>query len=138
MERAAVPGVHDHPGRPVPLPDGPVEHHERQALKASAAGFATGALATRNLRWAAAMIVTTPKAAVFGRDAFAAQLGRASFATDMRNAEAEVIAQHAAYDRPARPGTRRRLGTCHRCAKWSASAGAIASGATLCCWSGRV
>ncbi|MBV8236268.1 MAG: hypothetical protein JO075_11265, partial [Acidimicrobiia bacterium] len=69
VDRRPRPEVHDWPARPVPLPDGPIEHYQREALLASGAAFAASGLVTRNLRRAAAAaVVTTPKAAALGRD----------------------------------------------------------------------
>lgn len=76
----AAPGDGDPGDRPVPLPDGPVETYGDQAAIASLAAAGGTFLATADLRRsAAAALATTPKAARYGRDAFAAHLeiGRA-------------------------------------------------------------
>jgi cation-transporting ATPase I len=71
------PEIHDTPHRPAPLPDGPVEHYERQALIAAPGAFAAVGLLTRNLRRASgAILATNPRAAPMGREVFAAHLGR--------------------------------------------------------------
>ncbi len=63
--------------RPGPFPKGPVERASEQIAAASFAGFGATLAATRDPRRAAdALLTGIPKAARFGRDGFAAQLGR--------------------------------------------------------------
>lgn len=63
--------------RPTSLALGPVERHADRATAAGlAAAVATGAATFDLRRAAAAFLTTTPKAAVQGRDAFAAHVGR--------------------------------------------------------------
>jgi cation-transporting P-type ATPase I len=63
--------------RPVPLPDGPIEVWSNRISSASLAGFAGLLAASRDPRWAAdAFLAGLPKAARYGREGFATQLGR--------------------------------------------------------------
>ncbi|HET9608771.1 MAG TPA: HAD-IC family P-type ATPase [Acidimicrobiales bacterium] len=77
-DHAAERAPGDPGSRPVPLHHGPVETYGDQASVASLAAAGGTFLATADLRRsAAAALATTPKAARFGREAFAAHLGRA-------------------------------------------------------------
>lgn len=66
------------PDRPIPLPKGPVEKYAERAWYASLGAFGVGVATTGSLHRAfAPMIGCMPKPARLGREAFAAQLGRA-------------------------------------------------------------
>ncbi len=70
--------------RPRPLPDGPVERvAERAALGAAAAFAVTLGLTASPRRAAAALSAAVPKAGRLGREAFAAELGRAFAARNL-------------------------------------------------------
>jgi cation-transporting P-type ATPase I len=78
--------------RPVPLPDGPVEQWSERISLASLGGFAVTFAATRSARQAAdAFLAGMPKAARLGREAFAAQLGRALAARGIVPFEASAL-----------------------------------------------
>ena len=65
------------PPRPGPLPDGPVERFAERAWVTSLAGAGIALATTRNLsRAGAALEAGLPKAARYGKHAFAAELGR--------------------------------------------------------------
>jgi cation-transporting ATPase I len=65
------------PGRPVPLPGGPVERWADRTSLASLGACGVAAAATRDPRRAASVTLAgMPKAGRLGREAFAAQLGR--------------------------------------------------------------
>lgn len=80
------------PARPVPLPAGPVERYADKAGLASLGGFGLLLVAGRDIRRAAAGgLVTMPKAALHGRDVFAAHLGRLFAARDILCLDPEVL-----------------------------------------------
>jgi cation-transporting ATPase I len=74
----------DHPGRPVPLPKGPIERYVDRASIGSLGAVTIALAATRNPRRAADLLLTgVPKAATLGREAFAAHLDRSLAARDV-------------------------------------------------------
>jgi cation-transporting P-type ATPase I len=74
----------EHEDRPIPLPQGPIERYADRASLASIGAFGVSLGLTRSPRRAAnALIVGLPKAANMGREAFAAQFGRALGARDV-------------------------------------------------------
>jgi len=63
--------------RPAPLPPGPVESYANRAAQAAVVGGAAAGVLTRDIRTTvAAAVAAAPKAARFGREGFAAWLGR--------------------------------------------------------------
>jgi len=66
----------DAPARPRPMPPGPIERYTEQAGPASLSAFGLGILFTRNVELAASTIFAgVPRAARYGRDAFASYWG---------------------------------------------------------------
>jgi cation-transporting ATPase I len=75
------------PGRPAPLPRGPVERHADRASLAAFGVFGLSLAATKDPRRSAnTLMAAAPKAARLGREAFAAQLGR-----DLANRDVIVL-----------------------------------------------
>ncbi|MCU1453545.1 MAG: family hydrolase, partial [Acidimicrobiales bacterium] len=67
----------DAPARPVPLPEGPIEQYAKSATIAGFGGFAVTAVATADVRRGlTALVAASPKAAVQGREVFAAHVDR--------------------------------------------------------------
>lgn len=63
--------------RPLPLPDGSIERHGRQAWLATLGAFGFGVAATQDLEAAAtAMLAGLPRPAVLGRRVFSVEVGR--------------------------------------------------------------
>ncbi|MFC0531897.1 cation-translocating P-type ATPase [Phytohabitans kaempferiae] len=78
--------------RPVPLPPGPVERYADMATGAAGAGFLSGLTVARDSRRAHALAVAAlPKAARVGRDAYAAQVGRAAARRGVLIADPEAL-----------------------------------------------
>ncbi len=78
--------------RPMPLPRGPIEEYADRAWVVSLGGFGVSFLTTRSFQRAvAALFGGLPKPARYGRDAFAARLGRALADRDVLVVEPEVL-----------------------------------------------
>ena len=78
--------------RPVPLPKGPVERYAERAWFASLGGFGVGVATTQSFEKATAPLLgCLPKPARLGREAFAAQLGRALAARDITVLDSRVL-----------------------------------------------
>lgn len=92
VEHPDVPRPLPEPGRPCPLPPGPVERHaDRSAIAALATAAATYA-GTRSARQATSILVAgLPKAARMSRETFCAHLSRALVARDMVVLDASAL-----------------------------------------------
>ncbi|MGB8019782.1 MAG: HAD-IC family P-type ATPase, partial [Candidatus Nanopelagicales bacterium] len=65
------------PDRPVPLPDGPIETYARRAVGLSALGVVADVIASRRVQDAVGLLYAgLPRAALLGREGFAAQTSR--------------------------------------------------------------
>lgn len=86
------PAVPHGPGRPVPLPAGPVESYSIKAAAGAFAGAAAALAASRDPQlMVAATATATPKAAKLGREGFAARTSRDLARSGVLALDAEVL-----------------------------------------------
>ena len=86
------PAVPHGPGRPVPLPAGPVESYSSKAAAGAIAGAAAALIASRDPQlMVAATATATPKAAKLGREGFASRTGRDLARSGVLAIDAEVL-----------------------------------------------
>jgi cation-transporting ATPase I len=79
-------------GRPIPLPDGPIERYADRMSFVAAAAAASVAVGTRNHRLAQTILAAgNPKAARLGRESFAAWLGRSLAGHGVISLDASVL-----------------------------------------------